>query len=120
VYNQIKEETLAPWRPARKCLPGRFKNGCTDRLEKLSRQRTKLYHRASRSKNDRDWEAYREIDKTFKQSVTRHQRAQRDRLAGDALDTDPTAVQRKFGAMLGAAATPGAPTNEPADNAEVL
>jgi len=55
VYNQINEESLAPWKPERKFLPGRFKKGWTDRLEKLSRQRTKLYRKARRSNNDQDW-----------------------------------------------------------------
>ena len=78
-YANFLEEVLRPWIAIRGTRSPKYKWFCDDKLQRMAKDRDKLYKKAVRTNNKVTWEEYRNIDRAIKRSVYRKKRGARRR-----------------------------------------
>ena len=78
-YANFLEEVLRPWIEIRGTRSPKYKWFWDDKLQRMAKDRDKLYKKAVRTNNKATWEEHRNIDRAIKRSIYRKNRGARRR-----------------------------------------
>ncbi|KAI0562920.1 Endonuclease-reverse transcriptase [Gracilaria domingensis] len=69
IMKKLEDTLLQPWMNAKRWTPGKPRTGWSKDIHEWSKQRSKAYRRAIRTKRVEDWKVYKDLDKKIKRKA---------------------------------------------------